>query len=327
MFLAYICGTNSSIYPMPLTAPNHLPSIKLLEQENIFVMNNQRALTQDIRPLKVAILNLMPLKIDTETDLLRIMSNTPLQVDITLLRLRSHLSKNTPQEHLDAFYRYFDEVKNAFFDGLIVTGAPVENIPFEEVGYWKELCDVFSWARHHVTSSLFICWGAQSALYWQYAIPKYPLSRKLFGVYEHRIIQDKTPLFRGFDDFFWAPHSRHTEVKAKDIEQHHELQILSQSEEAGVYIVVGRQGRELYVMGHAEYNSYTLHNEYIRDMKRGANILPPENYYLNDDHTQKPLNRWRGHGNMLFYNWINYYLYQATPFDPSQIALLKELNV
>jgi homoserine O-succinyltransferase len=295
---------------MPLTLPTNLPAIELLKKENIFVMSQLRAKTQDIRPLKVAILNLMPLKIATETDIIRIMSNTPLQIEIDFVSLSSHQSKNTPPEHMKAFYKDFNEISRNNYDGLIVTGAPVEN---------------FDWAKDHVTSSFYICWAAQAALYRFHGIPKYPIPEKMFGIFRHTILDRNCPLFRGFDDEFFAPHSRHTEVRKEDIEKHPDLKLLSESDEAGVYIVQGRGGRELYVTGHSEYALYTLHNEYSRDLSKGLVIPPPKHYYRHDDPLQKPISRWTGHGNLLFNNWINYYLYQSTPYDLRDIEKLGQI--
>lgn len=311
---------------MPLTLPTNLPAIDLLKKENIFVMSQLRAMTQDIRPLKVVILNLMPLKIATETDLIRIMSNTPLQIEIDFLSLSTHESKNTPAEHMKAFYKSFETISQSNYDGLIVTGAPVENMEYEDVNYWEEVCRVFDWAHKHVTSSFYICWAAQAALYHFYGIKKYPLPEKMFGVFRHTISDKNCPLFRGFDDEFFAPHSRHTEIRKEDILKFNDLQILSESEEAGVYIVQGRGGREFYVTGHSEYALYTLHNEYSRDASKGLPIAPPKHYYRHDDPTQKPISRWTGHGNLLFNNWINYYLYQATPFNPKDIERLDNID-
>lgn len=307
---------------MPVTLPDNLPAIEILKKENIFVMSQLRAKEQDIRPLKILILNLMPIKIAAETDLVRLLSNTPLQLEIDFLRLSTHQSKNTPIEHMEAFYKEFEEVSQHNYDGLIVTGAPVEMMEYEEVGYWDEVASVFDWARHHVTSTFYICWAAQAALYRFYGIPKHIMDEKLFGVFKHTINDRAFPLFRGFDDEFYAPHSRHTEIKKEDIERHPDLKILSQSDEAGVYIVVGRGGREFFVTGHSEYSLYTLHNEYTRDKEKGLEIDPPKHYYKHDDHSSKPVSRWTGHGNLLFNNWINYYLYQETPFDLSQIEKL-----
>lgn len=311
---------------MPVTLPDNLPAIEILKKENIFVMNQLRAKEQDIRPLKVLIMNLMPLKIATETDLVRLLSNTPLQIEVDFLKLSTHKSKNTPTEHMEAFYKEFDDVKNSNYDGLIVTGAPVEQLEYEEVTYWTEVTAVFDWARRHVTSTFYICWAAQAALYHYYGVPKYALSEKIFGVFKHTIEDRAFPLFRGFDDEFYAPHSRHTEIRKKDIEGIDELQLLSESEEAGVYIVIGRGGREFYVTGHSEYSLYTLHNEYTRDKEKGLPIDIPKHYYRHDDPKQKPISRWTGHGNLLFNNWINYYLYQETPYDLSEIENLKYIG-
>ncbi len=311
---------------MPLTLPTNLPAIELLKKENIFVMSQLRATMQDIRPLKIAILNLMPLKIATETDLIRVMSNTPLQIEVDFVSLSSHESRNTPVEHMQAFYKSFDEISKSNYDGLIITGAPVENLDFEEVNYWDEVCQILDWARTHVTSSFYICWAAQAALYHFYGIPKYPLPEKMFGVYKHIISGNSCPLFRGFDDEFYAPHSRHTETLKEDIEKHPDLKVLSESAEAGVYIVEGRGGREFYVTGHSEYALYTLHNEYSRDAAKGLPIQPPKHYYKHDNPSEKPISRWTGHGNLLFNNWLNYYLYQATPFDLKDIEKLDTLH-
>lgn len=311
---------------MPLTLPTNLPAIELLKKENIFVMSQLRANSQDIRPLKVAILNLMPLKIATETDLIRILSNTPLQIEIDFVRLSSHESKNTPIEHMQAFYKDFDEISKSNYDGLIVTGAPVENFEYEDVSYWTEVCQIFDWARNHVTSTLYICWAAQAALYRFYNIPKYPLEKKMFGVFKHTITDKNCLLLRGFDDEFYAPHSRHTEVRAEDIVKHEDLKILSTSDESGVYIVEGRGGREFYITGHSEYSLNTLHNEYARDAAKGLPIEPPKHYYKHDDPTLKPISRWTGHGNLLFNNWMNYYLYQATPYKLEDIEKLNTLD-
>ena len=311
---------------MPLTLPTNLPAIELLKKENIFVMSQLKANMQDIRPLKVAILNLMPLKIATETDLIRILSNTPLQIEVDFIALSSHESKNTPAEHIKAFYKRFDVISKSNYDGLIVTGAPVEHLDYENVNYWGEVCDVLDWARQHVTSSIYICWAAQAALYRFYGIPKYPLPKKMFGVFKHTITDKNCLLFRGFDDEFYAPHSRHTYLKAEDIVPHPDLKLLSESDEAGVYIVEGRGGREFYITGHSEYSLYALHNEYVRDSSKGLPIELPNHYYKHDDPTQKPISRWTGHGNLLFNNWINYYLYQATPFNLKDIEKMDTID-
>lgn len=310
---------------MPVTLPDNLPAIEILKKENIFVMTQLRAKEQDIRPLKILILNLMPLKIATETDLVRLLSNTPLQIEVEFLKLSTHQSKNTPAEHMQAFYKEFPEIAGNNYDGLIVTGAPVEMIPFKDVNYWNEVSALFDWARKHVTSTFYICWAAQAALYHFYDIPKHPLSGKMFGVFKHTI-NKRVPLFRGFDDEFYAPHSRHTEIRHEDILKHSDLKILSESEESGVYIVMGRGGREFYVTGHSEYSLYTLHNEYMRDKEKGMEIEVPKHYYKHDDPQQKPISRWTGHGNLLFNNWINYYLYQETPYDLLKIEELDKLG-
>jgi homoserine O-succinyltransferase len=307
---------------MPLNIPHNLPAVEILKQENIFVMDNLRASTQDIRPLKVALLNLMPVKIATETDFVRLLSNSPLQVEVDFIKMKDHQSKNTPSEHLSAFYKNFEEIRDENYDGMIITGAPVELLSYEEVNYWLELQEIFDWAHSHVTSTLYICWGAQAGLYHFYGIPKYPLEKKMFGVFKHTIADRRFPLFRGFDDEFYAPHSRHTEIRESDISPFSELQILSKSEEAGIYIVAGRGGREFYVTGHSEYSLHTLHNEYFRDKEKGLPIAIPKHYYKQDNPELKPISRWTGHGNLLFNNWINYFLYQETPFDLKQIEQL-----
>lgn len=311
---------------MPLTLPDNLPAIELLKEENIFVMTQLRAKEQDIRPLKVLIMNLMPLKITTETDLIRLLSNNPLQIEVDFLKLSTHKSKNTPQEHMQAFYKDFKDVKKHNYDGLIITGAPVEMLDYEQVTYWDEVSEVFDWARIHVTSTFYICWAAQAALYKFYGIPKYPLNEKLFGVFKHTINDRRYPLFRGFDDEFYAPHSRHTEIRSEDIVKYPDLKILSESDEAGVYIVIGRGGREFYITGHSEYAPEALHNEYVRDVEKGLPITVPKNYYKNDNPSLSPVSRWTGHGNLLFNNWMNYYLYQETPFDFSKIEELGDIS-
>lgn len=301
---------------MPLNIPKHLPAIELLKKENIFVMDDLRAREQDIRPLKMLVLNLMPLKISTETDLIRLLSNTPLQVEMQLLSMASHTPKNTPAEHMRVFYTTFDKVRNERYDGLIVTGAPVEMMPFEEVGYWEELTKVMDWAREHVTSTFYICWGAQAALYHFYGVQKHVMDKKLFGVFEHQLSDPHNKLFRGFDDRFYVPHSRHTTILKEEVEQVEDLTILSESDEAGVYIVTSRNGREFYVTGHSEYSPLTLHNEYMRDMEKGLDSVEmPVNYYPGDDVEVEPIVRWRGHANLLFVNWLNYFVYQETPYE------------
>ncbi|HBT85632.1 MAG: homoserine O-succinyltransferase [Fermentimonas sp.] len=311
---------------MPLNLPDKLPAIEILKKESIFVMEDLRASTQDIRPLKILILNLMPLKISTETDLLRLLSNSPLQIEIEFLGLSTHTPKNTPIEHLMSFYTNFSSIENRYFDGMIITGAPVEMLNFEEVNYWDEMTQICDWARTHVTSTFYICWGAQAALYHFYGINKYPLDKKLFGVFKHRINDPSFPLFRGFDDEFYAPHSRHTTILANELKQHKELTILSESDEAGVYIATSRGGREFYVTGHSEYSPLTLHNEYLRDKEKEMdNVDLPQNYYTNNDPSQPPLVKWRSHANMLYINWLNYFVYQATPYNINDIMQLGDL--
>ncbi len=304
---------------MPVKIPDNLPAKEVLESENIFVMGYDRALHQDIRPLRIAILNLMPTKIHTETQLLRMIGNSPLQVDITLFHPATHKSKNTPDEHLKTFYRTFDEIKDERFDGLVITGAPVENLPFEEVDYWAELCQILEWKHSHVFSTFHICWGAQAGLYYEFGIPKYPLPAKIFGVYPHDVKRRKEKLLRGFDDVFYAPHSRHTEIRRRDIERVHALKILAESPEAGIYIVASRDDRQVFVTGHSEYDALTLKLEYERDVKKGLDISVPKNYYPADDTHATPVVRWRSHANLLYCNWLNYYVYQETPFDLQQL--------
>lgn len=305
---------------MPLNLPDKLPAIELLKEENIFVIDNSRATQQDIRPLKIVILNLMPLKITTETDLIRLLSNTPLQLEISFMKIKSHTSKNTPVEHMKAFYEDFDKMKNEKYDGMIVTGAPVEQMDFEEVTYWDEITEIFDWARTHVTSTLYICWAAQAGLYHFYGIPKYPLSKKMFGIFEHKVLDPLQLIFRGFDDVFFAPHSRHTEVHKEDMLKVPELTVLAESDEAGVYLAMARGGRELFVTGHSEYSPYTLDGEYRRDRDKGLSIELPRNYYRDNDPDKGPLVRWRAHGNLLFTNWLNYYVYQETPYNINDIV-------
>ena len=304
---------------MPLTLPDKLPAIELLKEENIFVMDTSRATQQDIRPLRIAVLNLMPLKITTETDLVRLLSNTPLQVEISLMKIKSHTSKNTPVEHMQAFYTDFEQMRHMKYDGMIITGAPVEHMEFEEVGYWEEIKDIFDWARTHVTSTLYICWAAQAGLYHHYGVPKYPLDKKMFGIFPHQPLLPLHPIFRGFDDTFNVPHSRHTEVRAADILKHKELTILSHSEEAGVHMVMARGGREFFVTGHSEYSPLTLDTEYRRDLSKGLPIEMPRNYYRNDDPEQGVVVSWRAHANLLFSNWLNYFVYQETPYNIEEI--------
>jgi homoserine O-succinyltransferase len=300
---------------MPIRIPENLPAKETLNNENIFVMGEMRAIHQDIRPLQIAILNLMPTKIATETQILRLLGNSSLQVEITLLRTETYQSRNTPEEHLVAFYQTFSQVEKRKFDGLIITGAPVEQMPFEEVDYWSELTRIIDWSHSHVFSTLFVCWGAQAALYHQFGVPKYPLPGKMFGVFPHHICQKNVKLLRGFDDIFYAPHSRHTEIRASDIAKVPELELLSESDEAGVYIVGTRDQRQVFVTGHSEYDPFTLKTEYDRDVKLGLPISVPRNYYPNDDPSQTPVVRWRGHSNLLYVNWLNYYVYQETPYN------------
>jgi len=296
-----------------------LPAVEILKSENIFVMDSQQASTQDIRPLRIVILNLMPLKITTETDLIRLLSNTPLQIEVDFLKISGHISKNTPVEHMMTFYKDFSTLRNENYDGMIITGAPVEQMPFEEVDYWKEVSEIFDWARTHVTSTLYICWAAQAGLYHFYGVPKYPLPQKMFGIFKHKVYDHQNPIFRGFDDEFYVPHSRHTEVRKSDIEKVPELTLLSESEESGVYMVMARGGREFFITGHSEYSPYTLDTEYRRDLDKGLPIEMPLNYYRNNDPKEGPLVRWRGHANLLFSNWLNYFVYQQTPYDIREI--------
>jgi homoserine O-succinyltransferase len=304
---------------MPLTLPDRLPAIDILKQENIFVMDNSRAHSQDIRPLRIAILNLMPLKITTETDLIRLLSNTPLQIEISFMKLKSHTSKNTPIEHMMQFYRDFDVMRQEKFDGLIITGAPVEQMEFEKVGYWNEITEVFAWARTHVTSTLYICWAAQAGLYYHYGVPKYPLAKKMFGIFSQRTLQSQLPIFRGFDDSFMMPHSRHTEIKSNDIIGRSDLQLIADSEESGVSIVMGRGGREFFITGHLEYAPNTLDNEYKRDAGIRTDVELPRNYYRDNNPANPPVVTWRAHANLFYNNWVNYYVYQETPYDISKI--------
>jgi homoserine O-succinyltransferase/O-acetyltransferase len=305
---------------MPLNIPDKLPAIEALLKENIFVMDASHASKQDIRPLRIAILNLMPVKITTETDLIRLLSNSPLQVELDFIKLSSHTSKNTPKEHMQAFYKDFNLILHNKYDGLIITGAPVEQMPFEEVIYWKELTEIFSWARTNVTSSIFICWGAQAALYHYYGIPKYPLNKKMFGVFKHTKDNSMNPILRGFDDVFYVPHSRHTEIRREDILKVPELSILSESDESGVYMVASLNGREFFLTGHSEYSPETLDNEYKRDLAKQLPIEIPKNYYLDDNPNNPPLVRWRSQANMLFVNWLNYFVYQKTPYNIDSIG-------
>ena len=300
---------------MPIKVQSDLPAKEILENENIFVMDENRAIHQDIRPLQVCILNLMPVKQDTELQLLRALSNTPLQVDVTFLMVTSHVSLNTSANHLNRFYTTFEQIKEKCFDGLIITGAPVEDIAFEEVDYWEEVCSIMDWAEAHVTSTLHICWGAQAGFYHYYGIQKRSLPEKLFGIYSHKVQNRKVPLVRGFDDYFLAPHSRHTETAAADIHNCDKITVLAESEEAGVFLAYAENGKKVFVNGHPEYDRYTLDAEYKRDMGKGLPIHIPRNYYPNDDPSQKPNLQWRAHSNNLYTNWIDYYVYQATPYE------------
>ena len=300
---------------MPIRIPDALPATDILERENIFVMTEYRAMHQDIRPLRVVLLNLMPTKIATETQIMRKLSNTPLQVDITLLRMATHDSKNTSEEHLDSFYRTFDEIADERFDGMIITGAPVEQLDFEDVDYWPELSSIMEWTRSNVHSTLHICWGAQAGIFHHYGIPKYALAEKLSGVYEHRVVKATSPLVRGFDDVFYAPHSRYTEVRAEDIEADPRLELIAVSDKAGVYIAKSVDSRRFFVFGHPEYDRDTLNSEYVRDVGRGLDPAVPMNYYPNDDPEREPEARWYAHAQLLYTNWLNYYVYQTTPYD------------
>ena len=299
---------------MPIKIPNELPAVEILTKENIFIMDEHRAIRQDIRELKIVILNLMPIKQVTETQLLRLLGNTPLQIEITLLHPKTHVSKNTSQDYLLTFYKTFDEIKDEKFDGMIITGAPIEHLPFEEVTYWEELTQIMEWSKFHVTSTFHICWGAQAGLYYHYGIPKYPLSEKMFGIFPHTLENPQVKLLRGFDDQFDVPQSRHTEVRREDIEKVHQLDLLSTSEEAGVYLVISKDRKQIFVTGHSEYDPLTLKEEYERDRKKGLDIQIPKHYFPQDDPTKYPLVRWRGHANLLFSNWLNYYVYQETPY-------------
>ena len=300
---------------MPIKTQSDLPAKEILERENIFVMDENRAMHQDIRPISIAIVNLMPLKEETELQILRSLSNTPLQIDVVFVALESHESTHTSLSHLNKFYMSFADIKEQNFDGLIITGAPVEQMEYEEVDYWPEISRIMEWSKTHVTSTLHLCWGAQAGLYYHYGIPKRALDKKMFGVYRHKVMNRKIPLVRGFDDYFYAPHSRHTEVRREDIEKHPGLTILAESQEAGVFLVINEDGSQIFVMGHPEYDRVTLHKEYMRDKERGLPIEKPVNYYPDDDENQKPLLQWRSHGNILYANWLNYYVYQQTPYE------------
>ncbi|MBR2861374.1 MAG: homoserine O-succinyltransferase [Clostridia bacterium] len=300
---------------MPIKIPNALPATETLQNENIFVMTETRALSQDIRPLKILLLNLMPTKVETETQLARILGNTPLQVELELIHTRTHKSKNVSQEHLLAFYKTFDEIKQNHYDGMIITGAPVEKLEFEEVTYWQELCEIMEWTKTHVTSTFHICWGAQAGLYYHYGIKKYPLDEKMFGVFKHKVTRKSSMLFRGADDEFMVPHSRHTTIRQEDIEKIPELRILATSEEAGVYAIATDGGKQIFVTGHSEYDADTLKKEYLRDKNAGLDIKVPVNYFPDDNDENEPLVSWRSHANLIYSNWLNYYVYQVTPYE------------
>jgi homoserine O-succinyltransferase len=304
---------------MPIKIPNDLPAVKTLAAENIFVMTETRAITQNIRPLKILLLNLMPKKIETETQLSRLLGNTPLQIELELIKVKDHVSKNTSAEHMLAFYKTFDDVKHKTFDGLIITGAPVEQMPFEEVNYWQELCTIMEWSRTHVHSTLHICWGAQAGLYYHYGIDKVPLPEKISGVYPHRVDYKRSILFRGFDEAFYVPHSRYTTVRREDVENTPLLKILASSEEAGVYAIITPGGKQVFLTGHPEYDAVTLEKEYQRDKALGINPDVPKNYYPDDDDTKAPMVTWRAHATLLFTNWLNYFVYQTTPYDIDRI--------
>lgn len=305
---------------MPIKIPNELPATKILTEENIFVMTETRAMTQDIRPLQILLLNLMPTKIDTETQLSRLLGNTPLQVELTLIHTESHKSKNTSEDHLLSFYQVFSEIKDKYYDGMIITGAPVENLEFNEVEYWDELCEIMEWSKTHVYSTFHICWGAQAALYYHFGINKYPLKEKMFGVFSHKADYKKSILLRGFDDVFYIPHSRHTEIRREDIEKEPRLKILASSSVAGPAILMTKNGRQIFITGHAEYDQYTLDKEYRRDLMAGKEIKCPANYYPHNDMRLAPVVSWRAHANLLYSNWLNYFVYQSTPFELHKIS-------
>lgn len=305
---------------MPLRIPDQLPAIEILKKENIFVMDNTRATNQDIRPLRIVVLNLMPLKITTETDLIRLLSNTPLQIEIDFMKLKSHTPKNTPIEHMLMFYRDFETMRDEKYDGMIITGAPIEQYEYKDVAYWDEITQIFAWAKTHVTSTLYICWAAQAGLYYHYGIPKYPLNKKMFGVFAQKPLYPTLPIFRGFDDHFFMPQSRHTEVRSEDIRANEALTLIAESEESGASIIMARGGREFFVTGHMEYSPLTLDKEYKRDIGKRDDVDIPINYYRDNDPTQPPIVQWRAHANLFFSNWINYYVYQETPYDINQIV-------
>jgi homoserine O-succinyltransferase len=305
---------------MPLNIPDKLPAIEILQSENIFVIDETRAAHQDIRPLRIVILNLMPIKITTETDLVRLLSNTPLQIEIDFLKIKDHQHRHTPAEHMKAFYKTFDQIRNKKYDGMIITGAPVEHLPFEEVTYWKEMKEIMDWSVTHSTSTLFICWASQAGLYHFYGIPKYPLEKKISGVFRHRVSDEKIPIFRGFDDEYYVPHSRYTEVRAEDIAKVPELEIISLSDESGVNMVLAKKGRQFFITGHHEYSRDTLHTEYKRDLAKNLPVGIPVNYYPENNPKMKPVMKWRSAANLLFSNWLNYYVYQETPYNPDEIS-------
>lgn len=300
---------------MPLIIPNRLPAGETLKKENIFTMRKARAQTQDIRPLRIVIVNLMPTKIATETQLARVLANSPLQVELTLVHMDSHDAKNISQSHLDSFYKTIEEVKHEKFDGMILTGAPVEQIPFEDVDYWDELKGIMEWSKTNVYSTVHICWGAQAGLYYHYGVPKYPVDKKVFGIFEQKVVRPLNPLMRGFDEVFFAPHSRHTTIKKEDVQKHKDLRILAESPESGVHILSNENGRMIFILGHQEYDKETLATEYFRDVDKGLPIDIPKNYFRNDDPSKEPIFRWRAHASLLFTNWLNYYVYQETPYD------------
>ena len=305
---------------MPIKIPNELPATRVLEEENIFVMTETRAITQDIRPLRILLLNLMPTKIDTETQLSRLLSNTPLQVELYLMHTATHKSQNVSEEHLTSFYRTFSEYKDEYFDGMVITGAPVEKLEFEDVDYWPELCEIMEWSKSHVHSTFHICWGAQAGLYYHYGVQKHMLDKKMFGVFPHKADYVRSILLRGFDDVFPVPHSRHTTVLREDIEKVPELKILASSEESGVYAISSKNGRQIFITGHSEYDRGTLEREYLRDKNAGLPISVPKNYYPDDDDTKEPIVSWRSHANLLYSNWLNYFVYQTTPYDIKKVS-------
>ncbi len=305
---------------MPIKIPNDLPATQTLLNENIFAITETRAITQDIRPLRILVLNLMPTKITTETQLARLLGNTPLQVEMELIHTKTHESKNTPQDHMIAFYKTFDDIKDQNYDGMVITGAPVEQMPFEEVEYWEELCTIMEWSKTHVHSVFHICWGAQAGLYYHYGIDKVPLDKKMFGIFPHTVEYKNSILFRGFDDTFMVPHSRHTTIRREDVEDNPRLKILASSEEAGLYAIMSPKGRQIFVMGHSEYDADTLKKEYFRDKNAGLEIAVPKNYFPDDDDTKEPQSTWRSHANLLYTNWLNYFVYQSTPYDIRTIS-------